>query len=100
MHYVKNGRATLRAKTRGLPEKFRGQLVSDFTVALIKQVACIASDGHLSGLGGYGGHKMNSEVKADLKIELSDLNYLCSQGRMIEIVNPHQIANRVRPYLQ
>ena len=37
----------------------------------------IASDGHLSGLGGYGGHKMNSEVKAGLKIELSDLNYLC-----------------------
>ena len=60
----------------------------------------IASDGHLGGLGGYGGHKMNSEVKADLKIELSDLNYLCSQGRMIEIVNPHQIANCVRPYLQ
>ena len=40
VHYVKNGRATLRAKTSFIPEKFRGQLVSNFTVALIKQVAC------------------------------------------------------------
>ena len=38
----------------------------------------IASDGHLGGLRGHCGLQKTSEFKADLKIELSDLNYLCS----------------------
>ena len=37
----------------------------------------IASDGHLGGLWGQCGLQMTTEVKADLKIELNDLNYLC-----------------------
>ena len=38
--------------------------------------AHIASNSHFGGLRGHGDLQMTSEVKADLKIELSDLNYL------------------------
>ena len=40
----------------------------------------VAADGHLGGFWGHGGLQMTSEAKADLKIELSDLNYLCSNA--------------------
>ena len=37
----------------------------------------VASNSHLGGLLGHDGLQMTSEVKADLKTELSDLNYEC-----------------------
>ena len=44
--------------------------------------AHIASNSHFGGLWGHGDLQMTSEVKADLKIELSDLNYLCSHASL------------------
>ena len=37
----------------------------------------IASDGHLGSLWGHCGLQITSEVKADLKMELSNLSYPC-----------------------
>ena len=37
---LKNDSATLRVKSSVFPEKFKDQLVSNFMVALIKQVVC------------------------------------------------------------
>ena len=42
----------------------------------------IASESHFHGLWGCSGLQMTSEVKADLKIELSDLNYLWSHASL------------------
>ena len=40
----------------------------------------VASNSLLGGLWGHDGLQMTSEVTSDLKIELSDLNYLCDQA--------------------
>ena len=44
--------------------------------------AHIASNSHFGGLWGHGDLQMTSEVKADHKIELSDLNYLRSDASL------------------
>ena len=40
----------------------------------------IASESHFHGLRGSIGLQMTSDVKADLRIELSDLNCLCDHA--------------------
>ena len=63
--------------------------------------AHIAPNSSFGGLWGHGDLQMTSEVKADLKIELSDLNYLCSHAylackcfpEMIDTDNQQQTAN-------
>ena len=42
----------------------------------------ITSDCHVGGLWGHCGLQKTSEVKANLKIELSDLNFLCSHASL------------------
>ena len=56
----------------------------------------IASDGHLGGLWGHCGLQMTSEVKADFKIELSDLNYLCSHASLACKCSPEMIVTDKR----
>ena len=42
----------------------------------------VASGGHFGGLWCHGGLQRTLEVKADLKIEFSDLNYLCCHASL------------------
>ena len=51
------------------------------------------------GLWGHCGLNKTSEVKADLKIELSDLNYLCSHASLACKGFPEMIDNNKRGQL-
>ena len=42
----------------------------------------VAYNSHFGGFSGHGGLQMTSQVKADLKIELSDLSYLCCHASL------------------
>ena len=52
----------------------------------------IASKSHFHGLPGSSGLQMTCEVKLDLRIELSDLNYLCSYPSLVCKCFPEMIA--------
>ena len=42
----------------------------------------VASESHFHGLGGSSGLQMTFEAEADLRIELSDINYLYSYASL------------------
>ena len=65
--------------------------------------AHIASNSHFGALWGHGDLQMTSEVKADLKIELSDLNYLCSHASLackgfLEMIETDKQTNNAANY--